>query len=177
MRVGTFFGFAHRFGQFHLDAAMLLDLLVGELDGIEHLCFRHFVHLTFHHHDVVEGGPYHDVDIGFFQFLEGGVDHIFPVDAGYTYFRDGSVEGYIGYGQCSGGCETGQCIGHIVAVGGEENHIHKHIGVVIVGEEGTQGAVDEPASQYFRVGGSAFSFQESAWKASCGGKFPPVFHL
>ncbi len=114
--VGAFYGFAHRFGQFHLGLAMFFNLFVRNFYCFEHFGFRHFVHLAFHHHDVVEGSAHHDVYVGFFQFFECGVDHIFPVNACHTHFGDRTVERYIGYGQCCRSSETCQCVGHIFSV-------------------------------------------------------------
>src|SRR5690554_2698615 len=155
---------------------MFLDLLVCELDGFEHICFRYLVHLALHHHDVVEGGTHHDVHVGLSQLLEGGVDDELTVDACNTRFGDGSVEGYVGNGQCCRCGQSGQCIGHVLTIGREENHVHKYLGVVIVREEGSQHTVDESAGQYLSVGRSSFSFQEASGEASRGGKFLAVIN-
>ncbi len=50
--------------EFFLDAAVLLDLFMSDLDGLEHVGLAHFLHFTFHHHDVLFGGGYHQFDVG-----------------------------------------------------------------------------------------------------------------
>ena len=71
---------------------MLLDLLVGYLEGLQKLSLRHLVHLSLHHHDVVVGGAYHQLDVGTLHLLEGGVDHPFTIHTGHTHLGDGALE-------------------------------------------------------------------------------------
>ena len=51
--VGTLDELAHSLGELQLCSALLLDSLVGELDGLEHLALLHLLHLSLDHHDVV----------------------------------------------------------------------------------------------------------------------------
>ena len=81
------------FGQLHLCLTHGLDSLVGSFQGSQQILFGHFFHFAFHHHDVLVGGTYHQVHVGLFQLLEGGVDDELSVDAGYTHFSDGTSEG------------------------------------------------------------------------------------
>ena len=174
--VGPFDGLTHHLGQFDLCLALFLDLFVAKFDGIEHLRFRDLIHLSLHHHDIVDGGTHHDVDVSLLQLLEGGVDHERTVDTCYTYFGDGSVERDVGYRQCSGCCQSGESIGHIFAVGREEDDVHENVGMVIVRKERTQHAVDKPACKYLCVGRSPFALHKSSRKTSEGGEFLFVFH-
>ena len=40
------------FGQIELSLALQLDGFVCQLHGVQHVCFRHFVHFAFHHANV-----------------------------------------------------------------------------------------------------------------------------
>ncbi len=52
------------FHELFLDAAVLLDLLVSELDGFEHVVLADLVHLALDHHDVLLGGGDHEFKVG-----------------------------------------------------------------------------------------------------------------
>ena len=93
-------GCASHFGKFHLGLALLLDGLVGSLEGAEKVGFGNFAHLAFDHHDVVVGGAYHEFHVGTLELLEVGVDDIFAVDAGHADLRDGAVEGDVADRDC-----------------------------------------------------------------------------
>ena len=85
-------------GQLVLQLAHRLDGLGSSLEGADEVLLRYFLHLAFHHHDVVLGGTYHQVHIGLFHLLEGGVDDKLAVDAGYANLRDSVLEGNVGAG-------------------------------------------------------------------------------
>ena len=71
-----------------LDAAVLLDLLVGELDGLRHNILGNLLHLTLDHHDVLLGGGDHKLKVGLFHLAEVRVDLELSVDPCHTYLRD-----------------------------------------------------------------------------------------
>ena len=73
-------------GQLVLQRAHGLDGLVGGLERADEVKFRHFLHLAFHHHDVVFGGADHEVHVGVGHLLEGRVDDVFAVDACHAHF-------------------------------------------------------------------------------------------
>ena len=54
------------------------------LEGSEEVSLGNFVHLAFHHHDVVVGGAYHKLHIGLLKLLESRVDDELAVDAGHA---------------------------------------------------------------------------------------------
>ena len=171
------FYFAYFFGEFHLSLALLLDGGVCGLEGCQKVGFGDFVHFAFDHHDVVVGGSYHQFHIGLFELLECGVDNKFAVDACNAHLGDGSVEGYVADGEGGTGCQSGQGVRHVYAVGREHNDVDERVGVVIVGEKGTQYAVHEARGQNFVIVGAAFAFEEAAGEASCCREFFFVFDL
>ena len=146
------------FGQFHLNLALCLDSVVGGTEGSEQVGFAHLVHLAFHHHDVVVGGANHQFHVGFLKLVESGVDNEFTVDACNTHFGDRTVEGNIADSESSRSGKAGQTVGSVNAIGGEKDDIYKSVGVIIVGEQGTQHAVDQTGRKDFIVAGAAFAF-------------------
>ena len=85
--------------EFLLYAAVLLDLLVGELDGSEHHFFADLVHLAFDHHDVLFGCGDHEFEICLLHLGESRVDAVLSVDPADSDFRDRASEWKVG------GCE------------------------------------------------------------------------
>ena len=84
---------AQLLSQFILEHTHRLDSLVGSLQSTDQILLRHFVHLAFHHHDVVLGGTDHQIHVGVGHLVEGGVDDIFTIDTCHTHLRDGVFEG------------------------------------------------------------------------------------
>ena len=78
--------------EFLLELALWLDCLVSHLESFEQFLFAHFLHLAFHHHDVLLGGTHHEVHVGFLQLLECRVDDKLAVHASHSDFRDRSLE-------------------------------------------------------------------------------------
>ena len=171
LHVGTQF-----LAKFLLQAAHGFDGLVGSLQGTQQVLFAHFLHLTFHHHDVFFGGAHHEVHIGLLQLGEGGIDDILTIDASYSNFGDGTLEGYVADSQSGRGGQASQRIGHIHANGGEENNIYINLSMIVAGEEGTQGAVHKTTSQNLVVVSLTLALRESARKASgCGILFSVLY--
>ncbi len=77
---------AEFFRQFYLQFAHGLDGIHSGFEGTDHILLGYFLHLAFHHHDVLGGGTDHDVHVGFFHLLEGRVDDVLAIDAGYANF-------------------------------------------------------------------------------------------
>ncbi len=88
---------AEFFCELNLCHALLFDSLVGCFKGGEEFGFAHFVHLAFHHHDVVVGSAYHQFHVGFLKLFECGVDDEFAVDTRNTHFGYGTVEGDVAH--------------------------------------------------------------------------------
>ena len=159
---------AEFFRKFFLQAAHGLDGLVGGFERFKECAFGHFVHFAFHHHDVFFRCADHEVHVGLFELLEGGVDDIFAVDAGHAALRDRSFKGNVGAGECGGGGEAGEGVGHVHAVGREERDVHEHFCMIVGGEQGAQGAVDEARRKDFVVGGAALTLGETAGETAGG---------
>ena len=95
---------------------------------------RHFIHFTFHHHDIVFGGTYHQIHIGTLHLFKCWVHHIFTVDACYTNFTDIEIERNIWTCHGCWRCQPCQSIGLIYAIGRKEHDLYIHFCVIIGGE-------------------------------------------
>ncbi len=82
-----------------LDAAVLLDLLVGELDGLKHHILGNLLHLALDHHDVLLCGGDHKLKVGLLHLAEVRVDLELTVNPCDTYLGDRSEERKVAGGQ------------------------------------------------------------------------------
>ena len=167
--VGALDELTYSFAELELSLALYLNGFVGYLDSLEHFSFLDFLHFPFDHHDVIEGSPYHELDVRRLKLLEGGVDDEFAIDAGDAYLTDRTVEGDVRYGEGCRSSEPSQSIRHIYTIRREENDIDEDFGMVVIWEEGTQGTVYETASQDFIVRSLAFAAREATREATESG--------
>ena len=157
----TLNGASNFLGKFHLSLAVNLDSIVGAFEGVEQIEFRNFVHLTFNHHNIVVSSTYHQIHVGFFKLFKGWVDDEFTIDASNAHFRNRAIERNIAHSESSRSCKTCKGIRHINSITREKNDVYKSIGVIIVGEQRTQHAVNETRCEDFVITCTAFTFSEA----------------
>ena len=157
---------AHSFHQFHLSLALRLYGFMGSFHGFKKVCFGNFLHLAFHHHDVVISSADHNVHIGLLKLLESRVNDKFTVYPCNPYFRDRASERNIAHGQSSRCCKSGQSIGHIYPVCGEQYDIYIDFSVEVIREQRSQRPVHKTASQDFIIGSTSFTACKSTGKTS-----------
>ena len=170
-------GFFHHCGEVELGLHLHLDGFVGGVECFHHILFGDLLHLAFHHHDIVHGSGNDHVDVGFFHILDGGVDDHLTIDATDSHFGDGAVEGDVGDGECGGGGQASESIGEHVAVAGDERHKYLGVSVVVVREEGTEGAVNQAGDQNLVFRRTGFAFEETARETAHSGVLFLVFNL
>ena len=175
--VGALHVLAQLLRKLDLYGAVLLDLLVRELDGAEHDLFRNLLHLALDHQDIVDRTSDHDVEVYLLHVRVVGVDDVLTVDAGYADLRDGAAERDVRHGQRGRCGQSGQCVGLNVLVGRDEGDRHIDFGVVVCGEQGAERAVDQPCDEDFAVVGAAFALHEAAGIAAYGGVLLLVLYL
>ena len=78
--------------QLILELAHRLDCLGSSLEGTDQILLSNFLHLTFHHHDVLLGSTNHDIHVSLFHLLECRVNNILTIDTSYTNLRDVVLE-------------------------------------------------------------------------------------
>ena len=175
--VGTLHVLAQLLRKFDLYGAVLLDLLVRELDRSEHHLLRNLFHLALDHQDVVDRTADHDVQVDVGHLREGRVDAVLAVDARHAHLRNRAAEGDVRHGQCGRGGQTGQRVGLDVLVGRDEVDRHVDLGVVVRREERAQRTVDQTRYEHLAVVGLALTLHETARIAAACGVFLLVFHL
>ena len=162
--------------ELYLHGALLLYLLVGEFDGLQHVGLAHLVHLALDHQDVVYRSTDHDVDIGTGVVAESGVDDELTVDTRYAHLRNGTAEGNIRYGERRRCGEARERIRLNVLRRRNQIHRHENLRMVIRRKERTEGPVDEPRYEYFAVRRTCLPFQEAARITAGCGVFLFIFH-
>ncbi|OAV66016.1 hypothetical protein Barb6_02699 [Bacteroidales bacterium Barb6] len=168
---------ADGFGEFKLGFTLQFDVFVSNFDSFKHFRFLHFVHFAFHHHDVVNRGSHHDVNVSLFKLGESGIDNELAVDACNAHFRDRPVERNVGNSQSGGGSQSGKRIRHVFAVGREQYDIYKNLSMIVVRKERAQGTINQTGRKNFIVGSPAFPPRETAGETSESGELFLVLHL
>ena len=159
-----------------LDAAVALDLLVGELDGLEHVVLADLVHLTFDHHDVLLGTGDHQLEVAVGHLGETGVDDELTLHAGHAHLGNGTAERQVGGGEGGGSGQAGEGVGLGVLVRGNEGQVDEYLQVEVLRPQGTDGAVHQAGDEDLVVRRFALALHETAGIAACGEIFLPVVH-
>ena len=154
------------FAQLLLESAHGLDGLVSALECSQEVALLHFLHLAFHHHDVLFGSADHEVHVGLLELLEGGVDDKLSVNACHANLGNGALEWDIAASQSCRSGKASQSIGHVHAVGREEDYIHINFSMIIAGEKGTQGAVHQTTGQNLVVVCLTLTLRETTGKTT-----------
>ena len=158
-------------GELVQHAALDFDGLMGGLEGVKHHVLADLFHLAFHHHDVVLGGGHDEVEVGALNVLHGGVDDVLAVEVAHAHLANGAVEGNVAHGEGRSSGQGGQLVGHGVVVTTDKGDVHLHLGVEVVGEKGTQGAVDQTGDEDLMLRGACLALEETAGEATHGGVF------
>ncbi len=111
------------------------------------------------------------VEVGAFDVLHGGVDDILAVEVAHAHLADGTVEGDVADGEGRSGSQSGQLVGHGVFIAADKGDADLHLGVEVVGEEGTQGTVDQTGDENLMLRGTGLALEETAGEATHGGVF------
>ena len=167
-RVHLALGFAGQFDQLFDGRADFLDLLMGELDGVDDVFFRDLASTRFNHHDSVRRADDHDVDLALFALRVGRVDEEIAFDQTDAHGADWPVEGDIGERERTACAINSEHIRVVLFIGRVDEG--NDLGLVAEGlrEERADGAIDLPAGQDFLFGGTAFTLDEAARDAASG---------
>ncbi len=69
---------------------------MGQENSLDHLIVRNFVGAGFDHNDLISGGRYRKIQIGYLALFTVGVDDQLTVDQTDSDRSDGAVKGNIG---------------------------------------------------------------------------------
>ena len=151
-----------------LDTAVLLDFLVGELDGLEHIVLADLFHLTLDHHYVLLGSGDHKFDVALFHLGESRVDYELAVDTAYANLGDRAFERQVRGGQGAGCGKSGKRVRLYVLLSGDQGDIHEGLEVVVRWPERPDRTVDETGDKNLIIRGFSFSLHKSARETACG---------
>ena len=154
----------HLVNQGHL----LLDFLVGLDDGVVHDGVGQLLGARLDHDDLARRGGHGQVQLGGVLLLVGGVIHQSAVHIAHLQAADGARPGDAGHGQTGGHADHGGHLGGTVAVHAHDSAGANHVVAEIVGEQGADGAVDDPPGQHGGQGGLALAAHEGAGDAAHG---------
>ena len=170
-------GLADQLHELFLSVDEGLDGLVGPVQAVDEVLFLHELGFAFHHDHGVTGSGEGDVHVGAGLFFGGGVQHeltVHTAEAG-TGNRAGEGNGGNAGGGRSGG--DAQHVRIVHAVSGNDGGEHLNFVAVTLGEERTDGAVDEAGDERFVVAGAAdLTTEEVAGDAAGGVHALGVFH-
>ena len=144
------------------------DLLVAELDRLEHDVFGHLAGKAFDHGDGVARAGDDQVEIALLHLRVRRHDEEFIADAADAHGAGDFQERNVRDVQGGAGADHAQDIGIVFPVEGEREAHDLHFAEIAGGEERPNGPIDEPAGQDFLGGGPAFAFDEAAGKLAGG---------
>ena len=147
---------------------LLLVFLVGLLDGLEHLIVGNLVGAGLDHDHLLAGGDHGDVQIGDLALLAGGVDDQLTVHKAHLHGAHRAVPGNVGNGEGGGGADEGGDLGRAVMIHSHDGGHNGHIVAEVIGEQGTDGAVDDAGGQDALFTGAALTAIEAAGDAAHG---------
>ncbi len=146
----------------------LLYLLMPLDDGIEHSVVVNFVCACLDHDYLFHCACNGEVKVIPFTLCKGGVEDYLTVHKAYADAGNGAVPGNIGYGYGNGGGYHTQYLGLCVGIYGEDGHNNGHVISHILGEKGSDRAVNHTGGEYRLITGLALTLGERAGDAAYG---------
>ena len=155
------------------------DLLVGGVarhDAVEHGVVVHFVGARLDHGDQVGGGGDGHMHLGALRLLMGGVDNIFAVHQADDDAGNRAVPRDVGNGDGDRGADHGGDFRRAVGIHRHDGADHGHVVAHILGEEGTDGPVDDAGGQDGLLARAALATLEGAGDFAHGIHFFLIVH-
>ena len=147
---------------------LLLILLVGHANGLEHHIVGHLIGAGLDHDHLLAGGDHGDIQITDLALLSVGIEHQLTVHQTHLQGAHGAVPGNVGNGQSGGGADESGNLGGAVVIHSHDGAHHGHIVTEIVGEQGADGAVDDAAGQDALLAGAALTAVKAAGNTAHG---------
>jgi len=147
---------------------LLLVLLVGGADGLEHHIVGHLVGAGLDHDHLLAGGDDGHVQVADLTLLGVGVEHQLAVHQTHLQRGHGAVPGNVGDGQRCGGADEGGDLRRAVVIHGHDGAHDGHVVAEVVGEQGADGAVDDAGGQDALLAGATLAAVEAAGDATHG---------
>ena len=147
---------------------LLLVFLVGHLDGPEHGVVVHLVGSSFNHDHLFPGGHHGHVQVGNLPLLAGGVENELAVHQAHLHRAHGAVPGDVGNGQGGGSADEAADLRGAVVVHAHDRGHDGNVIAEVVGEQGADGPVNDPAGEDALFPGAALPAVEAAGDAAHG---------
>ena len=168
---------AGQFAQLELGVDERLDLLAAPFQSVDDDVFGHEGGFAFHHGQGIAGSGEHDVQVAALLLFKGGVEHELTVDAADAATGHRAFERQGREHDGGGSAGQGQHVGLVLLVGGDDAGQHLHVFVQALGEQGTDGTVDEAGDQGLTLGGTAdLAAEEAAGDTAGGVHLFGIFH-
>ena len=140
----------------------LLDLGVSLHDGLEHGVVVHFLGACLDHDHLLHGSGHGQLQIAHLALSLGGVDHDLTVHETHEHAADGAVPRNVGDGEGDGSTDHSGDLGGAVVIHGHDGEGQSHVVAQILGEQGTDGTVDDAGGQNGLLGGLTLALQITA---------------
>ena len=125
-----------------------LDLLVSLHDGLIHDLVGELVGPGLDHHHLGAGGGHGEVQLGGVLLRLVGVHDDLTIHIAHLQAADGAAPGDVGHRQAGGHAHHGRGLGRAVPVHAHHGAGDHHVVAEVSREEGTDGAVNDPAGQH-----------------------------
>ena len=142
--------------------------LVAEVDRLDHVLLGQLVGACLHHHHTGGGASHNQIKIAALNLPVAGVEHKVVAEQGHPHRRHRAGEGDLGQQGGDGGSRHREHVGGNALI--ERQHGGNHLDVVPQpgGEEGPQGAIDQPGGEDRALGGACFAAEEAAGNPTGG---------
>ena len=135
---------------------------MAEHDGAEHHFFRKLLGFGFdHQHGVISAG-HHEVELGVGALVDGEVEHVLPIHPADAGGADRAHERHAGDGQGGRSRDHRQHVRVVLHVVLQDGHDDLRLVLVAIGEQRTDGAVDQARDQRLGLGRAAFALEVAA---------------
>ena len=135
----------------------VFDLLVSLHDSVEHNVIGNFLSACFDHNNLLFACSNCELECAYLALFSCGVDNDLAVNKAYESATDRSVPRNIGDGEGDGCADHGCDFGGAVLVNGHNCKCKSYVVAKVLGEEGTNGSVDNAACKDRLFRRSAFA--------------------
>src|SRR5208283_3508497 len=160
--------FADFGAQFTDGGTDLLDLGVGEFNGVHHRLFFHFFRARLDHDNRIGGAHDHDVEQAVAHFGVSGVDEEAAFHQTDAHGAKRAEKRDIGEGQGGGSGVDAADIGVVFRIRGQDKGDNLGLALEAFGEHGTDRPVNLAAGESLALAHAPFALDEAAGNASAG---------
>ena len=124
--------------QFVLQFYLRANGFVANFYSFDEAGFFKLLAFTFHHHNILIGRGYYNINVGFFDLAAAWVHNIFAIDTAYTNLRYNFLDRNVAHCKCRRCCETRKRVGHNLCIRRNKRYQHLYFAQVIIREQWTK---------------------------------------